>query len=102
MTAPELPFRRKLPRLPDPTELELQIALVARLRLTARRDVVFYHVRGPRMLFLELKARGRKPTLEQLAFAELVLDAGCAWEWADTMERAVGVLEQHGVLPASR
>jgi hypothetical protein len=113
---------------PDPSELQIQIALVDRLRLLAHRDVLWWHTPngelrdartaaklkamgtlagvpdltfiapGPRVVFLEVKARGRLATPEQLAFAQRAETAGCVWECVDTVDEAVTVLETYGIL----
>ena len=112
----------------DPSETAMQIALVDRLRWLARPDVVFWHtpnggfrdereaakfkamgvlagvadlafiMPGPRVAWLELKARGEEPTDEQLAFAERVRACGCTWTCADDLDQAVALINQFGVL----
>ena len=53
-----------------------------------------------RVLFLELKARGRKATPVQRDFADRVAGLGCSVEIADSIDRAVEILENYGVLPS--
>jgi hypothetical protein len=55
---------------------------------------------GPQVLFLELKAKGRKATLAQGDFARRVKRLGCSVEIADSIDRAVEILGNYGILPA--
>lgn len=114
-------------RAREPSESQIQIALVARLRLLARPDCVWFHVPngglrnkreaarframgvlpgvpdlvfimpGPRVLFLELKRRRGKPSAEQAALAERLRALGCAWECADGVDEAVKLIERFGI-----
>ena len=54
----------------------------------------------PRVVFLELKAKGGRPMPAQLAFADRAIACRCHWEWADSLDRAVECLEQYGILPS--
>jgi hypothetical protein len=53
-----------------------------------------------RVLFLELKAKGRQATSAQHDFADRVAGLGCSVEIADSIDRAVEILETYGILPA--
>lgn len=116
-------------QLPTPTENQIQIALIDRLKFAARKDAVWFHIpnggkRPPRqtalfkalgvmpgvadlvfiwpvrnILFLELKAKGRTPSDEQLHFKDMVLPTGAAWAWADNLDDAVSILQSSGILP---
>lgn len=54
-----------------------------------------------RILFLELKAPGRKATPRQLEFAARVNALGCTYETANSIDEAVKILEKAGILPAT-
>jgi hypothetical protein len=115
-------------KAPQPSELQIQIALVARLKLLARKDVLWFHVPNgelrdkrtaaklkamgalpgvsdlificnKKILCLELKASGRKPSIEQLAFAARVSESGGCFEYADSLDDAVAILQKHQILP---
>jgi DNA topoisomerase IB len=49
-------------------------------------------------LYLELKARGRKPTPEQVAFADAIRDAGAEYDFADNLDDALRLLDARGLL----
>lgn len=98
-------------KIPTPTENQIQIALVDRLKYQAPKNVVYFHVPngGPRdkkygalfkamgtmpgvpdliffwpwrnILFLELKAEGRHPASAQINFAEKIRDCGWLGCW---------------------
>jgi hypothetical protein len=123
-------------KAPQPSELQLQISLVAHLRLCARRDVVFFHVPNGelrdqrtgaklkamgelpgvsdlvfvwndhdsivqpccRTLFLELKARKRPMSPEQIVFCDRVIDAGADYHCVDSIDEALELLRAHGIL----
>jgi hypothetical protein len=64
-------------------------------------DLVFIYndaAGGLRVLFLELKARGRLPTPAQAGFADRVCKLGCNVEVADSIDQAVEILENYGIL----
>lgn len=46
-------------------------------------------------LFLELKAHGKSPTPEQLAFGRDIEACGYAFAWANTIDRAITVTERY-------
>jgi hypothetical protein len=50
------------------------------------------------MVFLELKAKGEKPSFEQLAFGKMVCDAGHDWGWSDNIDHALWMLRNCGAL----
>lgn len=118
-------------RAPPPSELQLQISLVAQLRLICRRDVVFFHcpngeLRDKRAaaklkamgtlpgvadlvfvwcddgvlknLYLELKARKRSMSPEQMVFCDRVIDAGADYHCVDSIDEALALLRSHGLL----
>lgn len=51
-----------------------------------------------RMHALELKRKGKKPTPEQRAFLQQVLDAGGFARWADNYDLAIAILTEWGAL----
>jgi hypothetical protein len=53
---------------------------------------------GPHVLFLELKAKRRRPTAVQNEFAKLARLVGAYYEVADTIDRAVDVLRRFQLL----
>jgi hypothetical protein len=58
---------------------------------------------GPTILFLELKAKGNKPDVNQLAFHDAAYAAGACWEWADNIDDAISILTEFGAIkPVSR
>jgi hypothetical protein len=70
-------------------------------RMGTKRGVADILLVGPpagRFHALELKARGRKPTPEQLAFLEAVAAAGGHSAWVDTLKDALEVLWQWGAI----
>jgi hypothetical protein len=122
---------RKVPA-PDPSELQIHISLVERLRLQCRKDVLFFHCPNGelrdkaaaaklkamgvlpgvsdlqfiwtqggqvKVLFLELKAKGRKLRDEQVVFGFASLHVGCAFEVADTIDDAVKILQKYHIIP---
>jgi hypothetical protein len=119
-------------KAPEPSELQIQVSLVQRLRLQARPNIVWFHApngeqRDPRVaaklrgmgvipgvsdlifiwkeqetikvLCLELKARKRKLSAPQEAFAYRVLEVGCYFEHADNIDDAVAILQKYRILP---
>jgi hypothetical protein len=124
----------------DPKESQIQIQLVAELKLRCRKGVVYFHVpngeerndkigaklkamgtlRGVadlvffwcerdatckppathrlKVLFLELKRRDRRMSLDQWAFAEAIREAGAFYDMADSVGRAFEILDRHGLL----
>jgi hypothetical protein len=50
------------------------------------------------VLFLELKAKGGKPSPEQLAFGTAIQVAGHAWRCVDNIDDALALLEQWGAI----
>jgi len=121
---------------PEPSELQIQIALIQRLGYMALPNAVYFHVpngelKDPRVaakhkamgelpgvadliflynrigehpprlrvLCLELKAKGRSPSNEQRYFGGRVLRLGAEFEVADTIDRAVEILEKQGIIP---
>ena len=115
-------------RAPAPTELQIQIALVERLRLLARKDCVWYHVpngehRDKRIaaklkamgvmpgvadlvfhwpyqqtLFLELKRGNGALSAAQTHFQNTVTLIGWNYAVARTIDQAVEILTDHGIL----
>ncbi len=109
-------------------EASLQVTVVEHLRLTGVSGLCFFRipndakrsamaglwekrmgllpgaadlciiVPGKPVLFLELKAAGQKPTPEQTAFAIAVRTAGHEWQWADSIEVALHLLQQWGAI----
>jgi hypothetical protein len=53
----------------------------------------------PRVLYLELKARGGKQTEAQKQFETSVTAKGCFYELADNIDEAVCILQKHRILP---
>ena len=51
-----------------------------------------------RLHALELKRKGRKPSDEQRAFLEAVLDVGGLARWADNYDLAIAILREWGAL----
>jgi hypothetical protein len=129
---------RNVPEL-EPTELQIQIALIERLGWMALENVVYFHVpngelrdkraaaklkaagvlpgvsdliflyyrfddssKRLRVLCLELKAPGRRPSDEQRYFGSRVKRLGVAFEVADSIDQAVELLESYGVLPCRK
>jgi hypothetical protein len=52
-----------------------------------------------RVLYLELKRRGKKPSADQNAFAARAMRTGASYEVADSIDAAVTILQRYGVLP---
>lgn len=46
-------------------------------------------------LWLELKAKGKKPTRAQIAFGVDMNAAGYAWAWADSIDLAMSITERY-------
>jgi hypothetical protein len=118
---------------PQPSELQIQIALIERLGWMCLPDCVYFHVPNGELrdkraaaklkamgelpgvsdiefiyndqagrlhvLFLELKARGRRPSDDQQIFGRRVSRLGCAFECADSIDQAVEILQRYGILP---
>lgn len=124
----------------DPKESQVQIALIAQLKLRCRKGVVYFHVpngeertdrtgaklkamgvlRGVsdllffwcdpddelqppathrlKVLFLELKRRGKEASIEQWAFAEAIRETGAYYDTADTIDGAIEILKRYGLL----
>lgn len=61
--------------------------------------VVDYFLPAPRGgfhgLYLELKARGKKPTAKQTIFLAYICSAGYAGAWADSAEGAWGIVQHY-------
>lgn len=55
-------------------------------------------VPGKCPLWLELKSKGEKPRVEQLAFADLVCQSGHVYRYADSIGDALAILRAHGAL----
>lgn len=113
-------------------EAALQYAVIEHLRLAGVPGLVYFHVpnEGKRtteegahlkrmgMLpgasdliliapglgsaALELKAKGEKPTPEQLAFSYAWCEAGGVYDWADTIDKALAILTRWGFLDYQR
>jgi len=119
---------RRVPSL-DPSEFQIQSAVIAALRLQCRPGITYWHcpngeVRDKRhaaklkamgtlrgvadltfvfpnaapLLFLELKAYGRRLTPDQRQFRDLMQAAGHLYEWADSVSMALGILLKHKVV----
>lgn len=142
MTLPQqkdlLTGRWRKVRAPRPSEVQIQIALIERLRWQCRPDIIYFHVpngevRDKRtaaklkamgvkpgvadllflwwaavadthyacveVLFLELKAHGRKQSLAQKDFQTDVCTIGCHYEVADSIDAAVAILQRYYILP---
>lgn len=50
------------------------------------------------VFWLELKAKGQKPTPEQFVFGELVIGSGHEWAWADNIGDALTQLRRWSLL----
>lgn len=73
------------------------------LRMGFRRgagDMLFIY--GGRVLFLELKRRGKKPSPDQIEFAGDAECAGAEYAYRDTLDGAVDLLVARGILPPDR
>ena len=53
---------------------------------------------GPSVLFLELKARGRKLRAEQQVFRDRMVGVDCHYEMADNIDDALNILDRYGLL----
>jgi hypothetical protein len=117
---------------PEPSEVQLQIALNEHLAWRKRGGVVHFHVpnggeRDKREaaklkamgvlpgvsdlvfvwidgagrlhnLYLELKVKGRKPTLVQREFAQAIRTAGAEYAVADNLDDALELLVERGLI----
>lgn len=120
--------RARRVRAPEPSELQVHIALVQWLRCFAAPGVVYWHcpngeardkrdgaklkAMGTRkgvadltflqpcrpLLFLELKRRGAKPSEAQLEFADEVRRAGAEYAVCDSLDKALKLLTERGIL----
>jgi hypothetical protein len=65
-------------------------------------DLIFvwydYDKHDLRNLYLELKARGRRPSPAQHNFAAVIGAAGADYAWTDDLDTALLILKQHGLL----
>jgi hypothetical protein len=52
---------------------------------------------GPRMGFIELKTATGTPSKDQLEFAGRVLDLGCGWAIARSLQEVIRILDGWGV-----
>ena len=52
------------------------------------------------VLFLELKAKGKKPSKTQLAFRDAANHANCTWLSADNINEAIKILKECGFIRA--
>lgn len=50
----------------------------------------------PQVLWLELKAPGKKPTHTQKLFEMAVLHVGCEYRWADNFDETIALLKRGG------
>jgi hypothetical protein len=133
-------FTKRLRKIrpPPPSELQIQISLIAQLRQAQRirPGVIYFHVpngelrdkrsaaklramgvragvadlifiwnapvhgdpRRVRILFLELKAPGRKETPLQTLFADEASTIGCDYAKADSIDDAITILQGFGLL----
>lgn len=76
-------------------------------KLAGVSDLVICVPQTPRhrasVFFLELKARGEKPSQAQDEFAKCVTAAGHYWTWADNIDDAITILQNSGAIkPVSR
>lgn len=55
-----------------------------------------------RVLFLELKRRGKKPSPDQIDFARDAECAGAEYAYCDSIDDAVTLLTERGILPPDR
>jgi hypothetical protein len=115
-------------RAPQPSETQIQTALVERFNLMGRNDAVCFHVPNGgwrfkrsagilkamgvlpgvsdliflwperNALFLELKAAKRVMTPAQEKFAWQMKKCGFAVEWADNLDEALAILMRYGLL----
>jgi hypothetical protein len=62
-------------------------------------DLVFvWDDDGLRNLYLELKAKGRRQTLEQITFAEVIQVTGASYRVAATLDDALAILKSFNLL----
>ena len=62
-------------------------------------DLVFvWDDDGLRNLYLELKAKGRRQTLEQITFAEVIALAGASYRCTDNLDDALAILKSFNLL----
>lgn len=54
------------------------------------------------MFFLELKARGEKPTENQLLFGASAIAAGASFAWCDNIDQAITILRDWGLIKSMR
>jgi hypothetical protein len=127
-------FTRRYRRVrAQPSEFQIQVAVIRHLRLRGRPDITCWHtpngeLRDRRhaaklkamgtlpgvadlifvfpnaapLLCLELKAPGRKLTPAQKAFAYRMRASGHNHECADSIDAALGILNQYRVFKTSR
>lgn len=80
------------------TRKRYEQAILAAMGLKAGvGDLCFVIPPDGRFGCIELKARYRKPSPVQLAFAEAVFKAGAYWGWAASLDEVNAVLESWGV-----
>ena len=48
------------------------------------------------VLWLELKAPGKKPTKAQIDFRNAAVTAGCAWHWTADLDNVIALLKRDG------
>jgi hypothetical protein len=60
-------------------------------------DLMFVFPKAEPLLFLEIKAKGRKPTPDQKHFGEMMLAAGHRYEWTDSIDDAMRILKRYKV-----
>jgi hypothetical protein len=63
-------------------------------------DLVMVH--DGRIYFLELKAKGEKPTELQLMFGTSAMAAGAQFAWADNIDQAITVLRDWQLIKSMR
>ena len=128
-----LPLYHKPRKKRATPEASLQKAVVQYLRVAGVPGVLFFSVpneakRSPRLanhlkamgmlpgvsdlvicvpescvIFLELKAKGEKPSRAQDDFAKCATASGHYWTWADNIEDAITILQNGGAIkPVSR
>ena len=118
-------------RAPQPSENQIQTALVERFNLMGRKDAVMFHCPNGgwrfkrsagvlkamgvlpgvsdliffwperNALFLELKAAKRVMTPAQEKFAWQMKKCGFAVEWADNLDEALAILARYGLLTST-
>lgn len=59
-------------------------------------------IKAGRALFLELKRQGQKPRPDQLEFQTAAESAGAEYAYCDTLDGAVALLVERGILPPDR